>query len=39
MCEYEIDTGSDDNLMPTKLFKLLFQNTTKVDLNKCIYKK
>ena len=26
MCEYETDTCSDGNLMPIKMFKMLFAN-------------
>ena len=37
-CEYKIDTHSDGNVMPIKIFKVLFQNTTAVDLNTCMDK-
>ena len=35
-CEHKIDTDSDGNLMPIAMFKMLFSNTTGVDLYKCI---
>ena len=36
MCEFNIDNSSDYNLVP---IKMLFQNTTKADINKSIDKK
>ena len=36
MCEYKIGSGSDGNLMPINMFKVLFLNTTIVDFNKSI---
>ena len=38
-CEYKIDTGSDDNLLPTEMFKVLFLDTKIANLNKSVDKK
>ena len=35
-CIYKIDTGSDDSLMPIKIFKVLFSVTKIANLNKSI---
>ena len=29
--EYKIDTGSDDNLMPINMYKILFPNTNVIE--------
>ena len=34
-----IDTGSDDNLMPIRMFKVLYPNTKITDLNRSIEKR
>ena len=38
-CKYKMDTGSDSNLMPVSMFKLLIPIAAIVELIKCIYKK
>ena len=39
MLEETIDRGSDENLMPINMLKMLFQRTPILELNKCINKK
>ena len=38
-CKYKIDTGSDGNIMPIKMFKVLFLDTETANLNKSIDRK
>ena len=37
-CKYKIDTGSDGNLMPIRMYKMLFPHTNINELNKAINK-
>ena len=37
-CEYKIDAGSDGNLMPIRLYKMLFLHTNITELKKYIDK-
>ena len=39
MYEHKIDTGSDGNIMPINMFKMLFPHTKITDLNKSIDRK
>ena len=36
MCKYKLNTGSNGNLMTSKMFKTLFPHITIADLNKSI---
>ena len=39
MCKFKLDTGSDGNLMPVRMYKLLLPQTNIDELNKSINKK
>ena len=39
LCKCKMDKGSDGNLMPTRMFKMLYPNTKIMNLNKLIDKK
>ena len=39
LCEHEIDTGGDGNVMPIRRFKVLYLNLKIMDLNKSLDKK
>ena len=38
-CEYKIDTDSDGNLMPIRMYKVLFLHKNISDLNKSVKRK
>ena len=38
ICKYKTDTGSDGNLMPIKMFRMVFPYTNITDLNKSMDK-
>ena len=38
-CKYKMDTSNDGNLMPIRMYKMLFPYTNITDLNKSVNKK